>query len=59
MLSGHVRQHYMAEHLVINQIWQLKINLLASTARSNLDGIFVGVMPHCVEPKVLIMSTLA
>ena len=51
MLSVYVRQHHMAELLVIIKFWQLKINLLALTLLSDLNSIFMDSISDCVEQQ--------
>ena len=51
MLSVHMWWHHMAELLVIIKVPQLNINLLASTVVSDLESMFKGFIPYCVEQQ--------
>ena len=51
MLSVYVWRYYMAELIVIIKVLQLEINLLALTVLSDLDSMFIGFSPPCVEQQ--------
>ena len=56
MLSVDVRQHHMAELLVIIKVLPLEINLLALTVLSDLESMFTSFIPYCIEQQPCVLS---